>query len=88
MDRFIKNGVTESELKDAVNGYLQSRMLSRSQDNELSSKMSSYMQIERNIIWDADFEAKVAALKVNQVNATIAKWINTEALVTVAAGDF
>jgi zinc protease len=88
LDRFIKNGVTESELKDAVNGYLQSRMLSRSQDNELSSKMSSYMQIERNIIWDSDFEAKVAALKVNQVNATIAKWINTEALVTVAAGDF
>ena len=88
LDRFIKNGVTESELKDAVNGYLQSRMLSRSQDNELSSKMSSYMQIERNIIWDADFEAKVAALKVNQVNDTIAKWINTETLVTVAAGDF
>ncbi len=88
LNRFMKDGITESELKDAISGYLQGRILSRSQDYELCTKLSYYMQIERNIHWDAEFETKVAALKVNQVNKAIAKWIKTDAMVTVAAGDF
>ena len=35
--RFIKDGITEEELKNAVNGWVQAQSVSRAKDNELSS---------------------------------------------------
>ena len=52
-------------------------------------KANAVMLAELNTpAWDAEFEGRVAALTVADVNATFRKWIRPEALVIVEAGDF
>ncbi len=86
--KITTEGITETELKDAVNGYLQSRNVSRSQDRELVMRLSNYMRWNRDFTWDKSFEEKVAALKVAEVNTTLKKWITPEKVTYVEAGDF
>ena len=38
--------------------------------------------------WDEDFEKKIQALTVEQVNAAMRKWINPEKISYIQAGDF
>ena len=51
--RFIKDGITEEELKNAVNGWVQEQNVSRAKDNELSSLINNnifYSYIMKNCI--------------------------------------
>jgi zinc protease len=88
INRMLKDGFTEQELKDAVGGYLQSRNVSRSQDRELVSRLSNNLFLNRTMNWDIDFEKKMSALTVDQVNASMKKWITPEKITVVEAGDF
>ncbi len=84
----LKNGINDTELKDAINGYLQSRNVSRSQDRELVGRLSNYLYYDRTLAWDADLEKKIAALTVNDINAAVRKWIDPSKITYVEAGDF
>ncbi|MCC6384954.1 MAG: insulinase family protein [Bacteroidia bacterium] len=88
LDKMIKNGFTENELKDAVKGYLQSKNVSRSQDKELVGKLNSNLFLGRTMQWDADFENKISALTVAQVSDVMKKWIQPEKISIIQAGDF
>ncbi len=61
--RALKDGFTAEEIATAKSGYLQSRQLSRSQDQELASRLLSNIFLKRTLAWDADFEKKIAALR-------------------------
>ncbi|MBK9319058.1 MAG: insulinase family protein [Bacteroidetes bacterium] len=84
----LKNGINDTELKDAINGYLQSRNVSRSQDRELVGRLSNYLYYDRTLAWDADLEKKISALTVNDINAAVRKWIDPSKITYVEAGDF
>lgn len=84
----LKDGYTETELKDAVSGYLQSRNVSRSQDRELVGRLANNLFLNRTMNWDIDFEKKMAALTVAQVNDAMKKWIDPNKITVVEAGDF
>ena len=86
--KILTEGFAEAELKDAKNGWLQSRNVSRSQDRELVGRLSSYLFLDRTLEWDADFERRVSALTVTDVNAAVKRWIKPEVLSIVEAGDF
>ncbi len=86
--KITTDGITETELADAVKGYLQSRNVSRSQDRELVMRLSNYMRWNRDFSWDQSFENKVGTLKVADVNAALKKWITPEKVTYVEAGDF
>ena len=88
IDRFIKDGLTENELKDAKSGYLLGRNRSRSDDNFLIDKLSRYLLFNRTFKYDEVQEKTIKALSVNQINTTIKKWIKPEKIVMVQAGDF
>ena len=88
LNRITTEGVTETELADAVKGYLQNRNVSRSQDRELVSRMNNYMQWDRTFSWDAALETKMASLKAAEVNAALKKWIQPSKISFVQAGDF
>jgi len=88
LDKVLNEGFGESELRDAQAGWLQSRNVSRSQDRELVGRLSSYLFLERTLEWDAEFERRVAALTVSEVNAAAKRWINPDALTLIEAGDF
>ena len=88
VDRMLKDGFTAEELKDAITGYVQKQNVNRAQDRTLAQKLSTNLFLNRTMKWDADLETKIKALKVEDVNAAIRKWIKPEKITYVQAGDF
>ncbi|PYS87417.1 MAG: insulinase family protein, partial [Acidobacteria bacterium] len=86
--RMLKDGFTAEEVEAAKSGYLQSRQVSRAQDNELLNRSNTYLFVGRTWQWDADFEAKIKALTPEQINAAMRKYVDPSKLVIYKAGDF
>ena len=88
MERLVKDGVTEAELKDAVDGILKGRVLSRAEDFVLASQLRNNLYYDRTMAWSAELESKMAALTKADVDAAIRKHFGTAAYSVFAAGDF
>ena len=88
LSRFLKDGITAEELADAKAGLLERYKVTRSQDNQIAGKLGSYLFFERNFNWDTEFEKKIAALTVEQVNAAMRKYLTPEKITFIKAGDF
>ncbi|MFN7928661.1 MAG: pitrilysin family protein [Blastocatellia bacterium] len=86
--RMLKDGFTDEELKAAKSGWMQSRQVSRAQDNELAGRLTSYLFLNRTLAWDAELEKKVLALTPEQVNAAMRKYIDPNKISIIKAGDF
>ncbi|GAA4431317.1 pitrilysin family protein [Ravibacter arvi] len=88
IERALKGGFTEEEVSSAKTGYLQSRQVSRAQDNALSNTLSNNLYLKRTLAWDEDFEKKVQALTPAQIKAAVNKFIDLNKMVIVKAGEF
>lgn len=88
LDKMLKDGFTEAELKDAKSGYLQSRSKNRTNDDYLVGRLNDYLNLNRSMLWDSNLEKAVENLTVSQVNAAVKKWIDPSKLIMVQAGDF
>jgi zinc protease len=88
VEKALKNGFTEEEVKKAKSGLLQERQISRSQDDELVGRLSSYLFLNRKLDWDAEYEKKIAALTPEQITAAMRKHIDPSKLTIIKAGDF
>ena len=86
--RFVKDGVTEAELKDAVSGLLTQREQSRASDGTIAGMLSDQLFYGRTMQFTAELDAKYAALTVDQVNAAIRTYFKPDALSVFLAGDF
>ena len=87
--RFIKDGITEEELKNAVNGWIQGQTVSRAKDNEISSLINNNLYYDRDISFQKNLEAKMRSLTVEDVNKAIQKYFKTyDKWTVVNAGDF
>jgi zinc protease len=86
--RMLKDGFTAEEVAAAKSGYLQSRQVSRAQDNELAGRLNNYLFLNRTLAWDEELERKIAALTPEQINAAMRKYIDPSRLVIVKSGDF
>ena len=87
-EKMVKEGFSDGEIKAAKSGYLQSRQVTRAQDNSLTSRLNQYQDLNRTMAWDADFEKKLEALTPEQVNAAMKKHVDYAKLTIVKAGDF
>ncbi len=86
--KLLKDGVTEQELDDAKNGYLKEQQIRRSNDRGLTGLLEAYAFVGRDMNYLAEFEQKVQALTVDDVNEALRKHINPSRLFIVSAGDF
>jgi len=86
--RAVKDGFSAAELEAGKKSLLESRRLQRTQDRALASRIGNYLFIKRTFAWDAELEAKIAALTPEQVNAALKKYIDPAKLSLVMAGDF
>lgn len=86
--RFVRDGITAEELKTAVNDLLTRRRQGRASDGTVAGMLSRNLYMNRSMAWTEAFDAKLAALTVDEVNAAIRKHIKPEALSLFAAGDF
>jgi zinc protease len=86
--RTLKEGFTAKEVEDAKKAYLDSRMVSRSQDAALLALLASHEQLGRTMKWDEQIEQKIRALTAEQISAAFRKLVDPAALTIVKAGDF
>ncbi|HEX8558427.1 MAG TPA: pitrilysin family protein [Pyrinomonadaceae bacterium] len=86
--RMLRDGFTAEEVAAAKSGWLQSRQVSRAQDNELASRLDAYLFLGRTLAWDEEFERRVAALTPEQIGAAMRRHVDPARLVIVKSGDF
>jgi zinc protease len=86
--KFVKDGVTEKELKDNVQGYLQNQQLNRSNDSELASLLAVNLFTGRDMTYYEKLETTVASLTVAAVNEAISEYLEPDNFVIATAGDF
>ncbi len=88
INRIIKDGITEEELKDAKSGLLQSRATARANDAGLAGGITNNLFLGRNMQFAKGIDEKIAALTVADVNAALKKYMNPDKAIVVKAGDF
>ncbi len=87
LDRARRDGFTAEEVEDAKKGLLQSRLLNRSQDPVVASAWVSNLDLGRTFEFSKQFEERLGAVTVEQVNAAYRKYIDPEKMTFVVAGD-
>lgn len=88
LTRILKDGVTEDELADAKKAYLEAQTLARSDDGQLAGMLATTLHLDWTMQHYVDQEQRIKNLTLNEVNQALAKWIDSQRLVVVEAGDF
>ena len=85
--RAVKGGFTAAELAGAKSGLMQQRQQTRADDGALAAGWTSYLYRGRTYEWSRQFEAKLMAVTLPQLNAAFRKAIDPDQLSVVMAGD-
>jgi zinc protease len=88
MERALKDGFTDDELKSAKTGLLQAREVQRSQDGSLAQLLATSLYAERTLSFDAELEKKLTGLDNKSIVAALNKHLNPAGLSLFRAGDF
>ena len=88
LELLLKKGITEEELEQAKQGYLQRQRVSRANDSVLASILSSNLYVDRTMAYYADREAQIQSLTTTDVVNALRTYIKPERLVIITAGDF
>ncbi len=88
LQKALKDGFTQEELEFARKTWQQSEETQRQEDKQIAAWLSTSLHLNRPVIFQAELEAKVKALKLDDVNAALRKYLNPARLVVVKAGDF
>jgi zinc protease len=88
IQKALKGGVTQEELDFARTTWLQNEQTERQEDRAIAAWLGRSLYLGRSVRFQAELEAKVKALKLDEVNAALRKHIHPEAFVVVKAGDF
>jgi zinc protease len=86
--RFAKDGITADELATAKKAIQVAADTSRANDNATAARWAYRLERERTWKWDAEMDAKIAALTLDQVNAAIKRWVDPAKVDWSLAGDF
>lgn len=87
IERARRDGFTAKELDDAKKGTLQERATNRSQDGVLAGAWTANMDLGRTFAFSKQFEDRLRAATLNQVNAAFRKYIEPARITFVIAGD-
>lgn len=86
--KFVKEGVTEKELKDNVRGFLENQRLLRSRDDELASILANNLFTGRTMEYFEKLENEISRLTLSDVNEAISEYVSPDKFVIATAGDF
>ena len=85
--RAVKDGFTNAELAGAKSGLMQQRIQTRADDGALAAGWTSYLYRGRTFEWSAEFERRLMAVTLPQLNAAFRKTLDPARLSVVIAGD-
>jgi len=83
-----EQGFTEEELESGRTGFLQQLKLVRSDDGRLAGLLSTGLHLDRDLFFNAEREARIAELTLDEINAAVAEWLKPDAMSYAIAGDF
>jgi zinc protease len=86
--RILSEGITAEELEAARTAWLQQRVQIRSNDGQVAAMLSGQVITGRTMQYDAELEARVKALTLQDVNGAMKRHINLAKISSVKAGDF
>lgn len=86
--RALTTGFTTAEIEAAKSGILQSRIVARSNDNELASQLASHLYLGRDFSWDARYEHAIDAVSSDAIQKAMHRHIKMDAMITLKVGDF
>ena len=84
----LASGFTEDEWKSSLQSWLTQRKTNLDNNNAIVNMLNSYMFDGKDLTYYTDVEGKAKALKVTQINTTMKKYLDTNKLVLIYAGDF
>ncbi len=88
LEQVVTEGFGAEELDSARTGWLQQQQLLRSDDGRLAGSLAAGLYFARDSFHQAELEAAVQVLTLEEVNAAIARWLDPAALSLSLAGDF
>ena len=88
LKRIVTEGITETELEEGRQAYLQRQLVNRTRDSALVQFLSLNLYAERTMQYYADLESRIGKLTREEVHAALKKYVDLERLVVVTAGDF
>lgn len=88
VDKILESGVTQKELDDARQGYLQRQEVSRTEDVNLSQILESTLLANRTMEYYANQERAIRELTPEKVRDVMRKQIDPAKILTVVAGDW
>ncbi len=88
IEKALKDGFTQKEIDEAKKSWLQSKQVTRSQDNALVAALNSNLYLGRNLKWSEELENKVKNLTSEQLVEAMRKTIDLKKMSFIKAGDF
>ncbi len=88
LEKVVKDGFTEEELKNAKTGLLQSYQVNRAQDRSLASTLNNNLFLNRTLQFNVDLEKAIEKLTVAQINDVMKKYLDINKITIVKAGDW
>ena len=88
IQKALKGGFTQEELDFARTTWIQGERNERQEDRAIAGWLGSSLYLNRSVRFEAELEAKVKSLKLDDVNAALRKHLHPESFVVVKAGDF
>jgi zinc protease len=85
--RAVRQGFTAAELAGASTGLMQQRQQTRTEDGAVAAGWTSYLYRNRTYAWSRQFEDKLMAVTLPQLNAAFRKAIDPAKLSVVMAAD-
>ena len=84
----LRDGYTAEEFAAAKVSWAQGRQVSRTQDGSVANTLGLWTHVGRTMAWDAELEAKVAALTVEQVRDAMRRHLDITKMTFMKGGDF
>ena len=86
--RVLKDGFTDTEVKDAQAAVIQERKLGRSEDGSVAGSLTTQAYLGRTFAVSAAVDAAIEKLTTADVNAAIRKYLKSADFSYAFAGDF
>jgi zinc protease len=84
----LRDGYTAEEFAAAKVSWAQAQQVNRTQDAFLANRLGLWTHVDRTMAWDAELEAKVAALTVEQVRDAMRRHLDVAKMTFMKGGDF
>jgi zinc protease len=88
LQKFLKDGPTDTELADAKHAYLEARKVGRTSDEAIAAQIVSNLDLGRTFAHADKQEKDIAALTPEKVADAFRKHVEPTHLVIIRAGDF